>query len=60
MFDYDPCSQALAKIERGFETDLSDVAAMHAEELVGPVVLRELFAAIDAEVIRGKLERALE
>lgn len=69
VFDYDLYSQALAKIERGFDTDLSDVAAMLAEGLVDPARLRELFAAIepqlfrfpaiDPEAFRAKLERAL-
>lgn len=69
IFDYDLCSQALAKIERGFDIDLSDVAAMLAGGLVEPAKLRELFAAIepalyrfpaiDAKAFRVKLERAL-
>ena len=69
VFDYDLYSQALAKIERGFDTDLSDVAAMLAEGLVDPARLRELFAAIepqlfrfpaiDPEAFRAKLERTL-
>jgi hypothetical protein len=69
VFDYDLYSQALAKIERGFDTDLSDVAAMLESGLVEPAKIRELFAAtepelyrfpaIDAAAFRAKLERAL-
>lgn len=69
IFDYDLYSQALAKIERGFDIDLGDVAAMLAGGLVEPAKLRELFAAIeptlhrfpaiDAKAFRVKLERAL-
>lgn len=69
VFDYDLYSQALAKIERGFQLDLSDVDAMLGAGLVEPEKLRELFAAIepdlfrfpavDAQVFRDKLEAAL-
>jgi hypothetical protein len=69
VFDYDLYSQALAKIERGFDTDLGDVAAMLVDDLVEPAKLRELFAAIepklfrfpaiDAAAFHAKLERAL-
>lgn len=69
VFDYDLYSQALAKVERGFDTDRSDVDAMLNAGLVDPARLRELFAAIepelfrfpavDEEAFREKLERAL-
>lgn len=69
VFDYDLYSQALAKIERGFQLDLSDVRAMLGAGLVKPETLRELFAAIepdlfrfpavDARVFREKLDAAL-
>jgi len=69
VFDYDLYSQALAKIERGFETDLTDVEAMVGRGLTEPPRLRELFdliepelfrfPAIDARAFREKLERAL-
>ena len=69
VFDYDLYSQALAKIERGFDTDISDVAVMLGTGLVEPEKLRELFAAIepdlfrfpgvDARALRGKLDAAL-
>ena len=69
VFDYDLYSQALAKIERGFDTDLGDVDAMVGGGLVEPERLHELFEAIepdlfrfpgvDAGAFREKLERAL-
>ena len=69
VFDYDLYSQALAKVERGFDTDLSDVAAMLEAGLVDPAELRKHFAAVepelfrfpavDAGAFRAKLERAL-
>jgi len=69
VFDYDLYSQALAKIERGFDTDLADVGAMLTGGLVDATKLRELFAAIedelfrfpaiDREAFRVKLDRAL-
>lgn len=69
VFDYDLYSQALSKIERGFATDLSDVASMLSAGLVEPDQLRELFDAIqpelfrfpavDAARFRGKLDAAL-
>lgn len=45
-------STALAKIERGFETDLADVRSMLAEGLVEPAKLRSLFKAIVGELYR--------
>ena len=69
VFDYDLYSQALAKIERGFETDLADVSSMLSSGLVGRSELRSLFErisgqlfrfpAIDERALRTKLERAL-
>lgn len=69
VFDYDLYSQALAKIERGFDTDLSDIAAMLEAGLVEPPRLREMFAAIepdlfrfpavDSRAFRAKLDAAL-
>ncbi len=69
VFDYDLYSQALAKIERGFDTDLGDVAAMLDRGLIVAPKLRELFAAvepelyrfpaIDLQAFRAKLDRAL-
>ena len=70
IFEFDFYSQALAKIERGFETDRADVHAMIAEGLVEPATLRGLFNAIVEECYRfpaihaksfaEDLDRALE
>lgn len=52
VFDFDPYSQALSKLERGFELDMEDVRAMVEAELVEPKCLLELFAAIEPELYR--------
>jgi hypothetical protein len=67
---FDFYSQALSKIERGFERDLADVRAMIAGGFVEPLLLRELYEAIEPElyrypaieppVFRQKLNTALE
>lgn len=67
---FDPYSQALAKIERGFEQDLRDVQSMVEAELVDPRRVVELFVevepmlfrypAIDAGALREKVERAFK
>ncbi len=49
---FDFYSQALSKIERGFDSDLSDVAAMIAGDLVDPARLRALYEAIEPELYR--------
>lgn len=69
FYHYDLRGQALAKIERGHEKDLDDVAAMLARGLVTASALRAAFAAIgpsllrypalDPDAFREKLERAL-
>lgn len=69
VYDYDLYSQALSKIERGFDLDLEDVDSMLASGLVDRDRLRELFAqiedelhrfpAVDPDGLRAKLERAL-
>ena len=66
---FDPYSQALSKIERGFEQDISDVKQMLATGLVEPERLRQLYEAIepdlyrypalDASAFRRKLDAAL-
>jgi hypothetical protein len=66
---FDPYSQALSKIERGFQHDLSDLTAMIARDLVEPTRLRSLYEqiepelykypAIDASTFRAKLDAAL-
>lgn len=69
VFDFDLYSQALSKIERDFELDREDVKQMIERELVDPKRLRELHAAIEADLfrfpgvdpvdLREKLDRAL-
>lgn len=52
FYHYDLYSQALAKLERGHDRDLADVRAMYARKLITPTVLRELFVAIEPQLIR--------
>jgi len=49
---FDPCSQALSKIERGHERDRIDVAEMLRRGMVEPAALREGFRRIQADLIR--------
>ena len=49
---FDFYSQALAKIERGFEQDLEDVRSMIAQGLVDPGRLRECYEQIEPELYR--------
>lgn len=49
---YDFYAQALAKIERGHDRDRLDVAAIHAQGLVEPVRLLDLFARVEPELYR--------
>lgn len=49
---YDLYAQALAKVERGHETDRRDVAALIDRGLVEPGRLREAFDAIEPELYR--------
>ena len=49
---FDPYSQALSKIERGFAHDLMDVEQMLAVGMVHPDRLAELYAAIEPELYR--------
>ncbi len=49
---FDLYSQALSKIERGFEQDLSDVREMLDGGFVEPARLRELYEAIEPELYR--------
>jgi hypothetical protein len=49
---FDLYSQALSKIERGFEQDLDDVRIMIERDLVEPARLRELYKAIEPELYR--------
>lgn len=52
VYDFDFYSQALSKLERGFELDLADVDEMVRRALVAPGRLAELFAAIEPEIHR--------
>lgn len=49
---FDLYSQALSKIERGFEQDLGDVDAMIARGFVKPSRLRQLYDAIEPDLYR--------
>lgn len=66
MFDFDPYSQALSKLERGFELDLDDVRSMVGSGQVQPEKLRDLLEGIEAELYRfpavdpASLRRAIE
>lgn len=63
---FDLVAQALAKIERGHERDLGDVAQMLQRRLVTPGTLRAEFDAIEPELFRfpavdgAALRRAVE
>lgn len=52
FFHYDFHAQALAKIERGHAQDLQDVRAMRRLALIEPKRLAELFAAVEADLVR--------
>ena len=52
VFDFDPYSQALSKLQRGFELDLADVRSMVESGQVKPRKLRELYADIEGELYR--------
>lgn len=66
VFDFDPYSQTLSKLERGFDLDLRDVAAMVRARQVDPTRLLELFAGVEPELFRfpavdpAQLRRAVE
>jgi hypothetical protein len=49
---FDLYSQALSKIERGFEQDLADVRSMLASGLVEPLRMRTLYDAIEPDLYR--------
>lgn len=51
-FHYDPCAQALSKIERDHATDRVDVEELLSRGLADPERLRELFDAIQPELYR--------
>ncbi len=52
FFHYDPCSQALSKLERGHERDLEDVRQMIRRSLVRTEDLLQLFAAVEPDLLR--------
>lgn len=52
VFDFDPYSQALSKLERGFDLDLEDVRSMVLSGQVEPAKLLELFEGIEPELFR--------
>ena len=52
FYHYDPYAQALSKIERGHDRDLSDVAAMLGRGLIVREQLWNLFLAIEPQLIR--------
>jgi hypothetical protein len=52
VFDFDLYSQALSKLERGFELDLEDVRSMVQSGDVDPGRLHELFEAIKPQLFR--------
>lgn len=49
---FDPYSQALSKVERGFDQDLEDVRAMTERRLVEPELALELFERIRSDLYR--------
>jgi hypothetical protein len=49
---FDLYSQALSKVERGFEQDLDDVGKMIKSGLVKPARLHELYVAIEPDLYR--------
>jgi hypothetical protein len=66
VFDFDPYSQALSKLERGFELDLEDVRNMVESDQVEPVRLVGLFEQVESQLYRfpsvdpASLRRAVE
>ena len=52
FYHYDAYSQALSKIERGHEQDVSDVRAMLRDSLIEREKLLSLFAAIEPQLYR--------
>lgn len=52
VFDFDLYSQALSKLERGFELDLNDVGHMVSSGQIDPEELLRLFKGVEAETFR--------
>lgn len=49
---FDPYSQALSKLQRGFDQDLSDVKQMHERGLIDKTRLLELFGEVEDQLYR--------
>ena len=52
VYHFDPYSQALSKIERGFKQDLDDVQAMIENGFVKPARLLDLYSAIEDQLYK--------
>lgn len=52
FYNYDPYSQVLAKVERGHEKDLADVAAMFERGMIEAKKLRSLFTRIEEHLYK--------
>lgn len=52
VFDFDPYSQALSKLQRGFDLDLKDVQSMVGSGQVEPARLLELYEGIEPDLFR--------
>lgn len=52
VFDFDPYSQALSKLQRGFDLDLDDVHNMIRAGKVQPPKLLQLYEGIESELFR--------
>ena len=66
FYHFDPCSQALAKAERGHDQDLNDVDSMFKDGLIETGKLASLFDAIEPKfyrypaIDRAKFRRSLD
>lgn len=52
FYHYDFTAQALSKLSRGFDRDLSDVQAMYEQKLLSLKGLRDAFEVIEPDLIR--------
>jgi Nucleotidyltransferase of unknown function (DUF6036) len=52
VFDFDPYSQALSKLQRGFDLDLKDVRSMVESGQVEPARLLALYGEIEDELFK--------
>jgi hypothetical protein len=70
FYHYDFTAQALSKLSRGFDRDISDVRAMYEQRLFSCIELRDCFEAIapelirfpslDPDVLRGRVDNFIE